>query len=77
MCIRDRLLDHRGYALQGAEIDYNGAPAGYTMDPQENIVYADKHDNQTLFDVVQLAAPAGATIEARAQICLLYTSRCV
>ena len=65
------LLDHRGYALQGAEIDYNGAPAGYTMDPQENIVYADKHDNQTLFDVVQLAAPAGATIEARAQMAQL------
>lgn len=65
------LLDHRGYALQGAEIDYNGAPAGYTMDPQENIVYADKHDNQTLFDVVQFAAPADATIADRAQMAQL------
>ncbi|MBE2239059.1 MAG: pullulanase-type alpha-1,6-glucosidase, partial [Caldilineaceae bacterium] len=65
------LLDHRGYVLQGAEIDYNGAPAGYTLDPQENIVYADKHDNQTLFDVVQLAAPDSATIEDRAQMAQL------
>jgi len=65
------LLDHRGYALYGAELDYNGAPAGYTMDPQENIVYADKHDNQTLFDVVQLAAPDEATIEERAQMAQL------
>ena len=65
------LLDHRGYALLGAEIDYNGAPAGYTMDPQENIVYADKHDNQTLFDVVQFAAPADATVEDRAQMAQL------
>ncbi|MCB9122943.1 MAG: pullulanase-type alpha-1,6-glucosidase [Caldilineaceae bacterium] len=65
------LLDHRGYALQGAEVDYNGAPAGYTMDPQENIVYADKHDNQTLFDVVQLAAPADATAADRAQMAQL------
>ena len=65
------LLDHRGYALLGAEIDYNGAPAGYTLDPQENIVYADKHDNQTLFDVVQLAAPADATIADRAAMAQL------
>ena len=65
------LLDHRGYALLGAEIDYNGAPAGYTMDPQENIVYADKHDNQTLFDVVQLAAPADATVADRAAMAQL------
>lgn len=65
------LLDHRGYALLGAEIDYNGAPAGYTMDPQENIVYADKHDNQTLFDVVQFAAPADAAIAERAEMAQL------
>ncbi len=65
------LLDHRGYALLGAEVDYNGAPAGYTMDPQENIVYADKHDNQTLFDVVQLAAPDEATVEDRAEMAQL------
>ncbi|MCS6825834.1 MAG: DUF3372 domain-containing protein, partial [Caldilinea sp.] len=62
------LLDHRGYALLGAEIDYNGAPAGYTMDPQENNVYADKHDNQTLFDVVQLAAPDEVPVAERAQM---------
>jgi pullulanase len=65
------LLDHRGYALLGAEIDYNGAPTGYTMDPQENIVYADKHDNQTLFDVVQFAAPADAAIAERAEMAQL------
>ncbi len=62
------LVDHRGYAMRGDEIDYNGAPTGYTLDPQENIVYADKHDNQTLFDIVQLVAPPNATIEQRAQM---------
>ena len=63
-----QLVDHRGYVLAGAEIDYNGAPAGYTADPQENIVYVDKHDNQTFFDVIQLAAPAGATLADRARM---------
>lgn len=39
-----------GDTVTGFEIDYNGSPAGYTLDPQENIVYVDKHDNETLFD---------------------------
>ncbi len=65
------LVDSRGYALRGAEVDYNGAPAGYTADPQENIVYADKHDNQTLFDVVQLASPSGATVADQARMAQL------
>ncbi|MGL4648919.1 MAG: alpha-1,6-glucosidase domain-containing protein, partial [Caldilineaceae bacterium] len=43
----------------------------YTADPQENIVYADKHDNQALFDVVQLAAPAETTIAERARMAQL------
>ena len=58
-------------ALRSAILSWSGAPAGYTMDPQENIVYADKHDNQTLFDVVQLAAPDEATIDDRAQMAQL------
>ncbi len=65
------LIDHRGYALRGDEVQYNGAPAGYTEDPQENIVYADSHDNQTLFDVIQLSAPAEATVAERAQMASL------
>ncbi len=39
-----------GNQITGAEIDYNGNPAGYTADPQENIIYVSKHDNQTLYD---------------------------
>ena len=65
------LIDHRGYALRGDEVQYNGAPVGYTEDPQENIAYADSHDNQTLFDTVQLAAPAEASVAERAQMAAL------
>jgi pullulanase-type alpha-1,6-glucosidase len=65
------LIDHNGNAVRGDEIDYNGAPAGYTADPQENVAYADAHDNQTLFDAVQLTAPADADIEERARMAQL------
>ncbi len=41
-----------GAVISGADVDYNGAPTGYTLDPQENIVYIDKHDNETLFDII-------------------------
>jgi pullulanase-type alpha-1,6-glucosidase len=49
--LRDFLLINKeGYPAYGQDIDYNGQPAGYTLDPQENITYVSKHDNQTLWD---------------------------
>jgi pullulanase-type alpha-1,6-glucosidase len=47
----------RGDATTGMMVSYNGSPAGYTADPQENIVYVSKHDNETLFDAIQYKAP--------------------
>jgi pullulanase/glycogen debranching enzyme len=54
-----------GKKVPGRLISYNKAPAGYTEDPQENIVYVSAHDNQTLFDAVQAKAPADATLADR------------
>ncbi|MCB0104780.1 MAG: pullulanase-type alpha-1,6-glucosidase, partial [Caldilineaceae bacterium] len=39
-----------GNVKKGSEIDYNGSPAGYNQDPQEQIIYVAAHDNQTLYD---------------------------
>ena len=39
-----------GEFVNSEEIDYNGVPAAYTLDPQENVNYVDAHDNETLFD---------------------------
>ncbi|MHA2771328.1 pullulanase-type alpha-1,6-glucosidase [Vibrio harveyi] len=44
------LLDYKGDTKLGKNVDYNGAPAGYTKMPSENISYVSKHDNQTLWD---------------------------
>jgi pullulanase len=51
----------------GRGVDYNGSPAGYTADPQENIVYVSKHDNETLFDAIQYKAPA-ETLDMAARV---------
>lgn len=44
------LIDYKGDTKLGKNVDYNGAPAGYTKMPSENISYVSKHDNQTLWD---------------------------
>lgn len=53
--------DHTGAEVTGYDVDYNGSPAGYTLDPQENIIYVDKHDNETLFDNMLFRLPDGIT----------------
>ncbi|MCB9451529.1 MAG: pullulanase-type alpha-1,6-glucosidase [Anaerolineaceae bacterium] len=42
-----------GETITGADVDYNGSPTGYTLDPQENIVYISAHDNETLWDIIE------------------------
>lgn len=49
----------------GVGISYNGVPAAYTLDPQENIVYVSAHDNETLWDAVQAKASADASLQDR------------
>ena len=62
------LIRADGNNVPGRLISYNGSPAGYTDDPQENIIYVSAHDNQTLFDAVQAKAPAEATIADRVRM---------
>ena len=50
-------LDSTGQLVRGADVDYNGQPAGYAADPGETITYVDAHDNETLFDVLTLKLP--------------------
>jgi pullulanase-type alpha-1,6-glucosidase len=69
----------RDYALRcadgeersGAQIPYGGAPAGYTLSPQEHVVYVSAHDNETLFDAIQLKAPESADVAERVRMQLL------
>lgn len=49
-------------------IDYNGQPTGYTDLPRESINYIEAHDNETLWDTIQLKASPAATVAERARI---------
>ena len=58
-------VDRNGDLVTGSRVDYNGAPTGYTADPQEHIAYASAHDNQTLFDVGQYHHPVDTSMDDR------------
>jgi pullulanase len=61
------LVNAQGQAVPGSQIIYGGQPAGYTASPIEDINYCSVHDNQTLFDVVQLKSSLSDDISARAR----------
>jgi pullulanase len=63
-----RFVDRHGNMIAGSQLDYNGQPAGYTADPQENINYIDAHDNETLFDTIQLKAAASDSMADRVRM---------
>lgn len=64
-----QLTNAAGDLVTGADLLYNGEPgAGYTQDPQENIVYVSAHDNETLFDAIQYKAPLAATMAERVRM---------
>jgi pullulanase-type alpha-1,6-glucosidase len=59
------IVKANGDLVDGAHVLYGGKPAGYTLDPQENIVYVSAHDNETLFDAIQLKASAETGLQER------------
>ncbi len=63
-----QFVDRNGNLVTGSQVDYNGQPAGYTQDPQEDITYISAHDNQTLFDANIYAAPLATSMADRVRI---------
>ena len=59
------LVRSNGEMLSGAHLLYKGGSAGYTLDPQENVVYVAAHDNETLFDAIQRKAAALVSLSDR------------
>ncbi|MBY8872553.1 pullulanase-type alpha-1,6-glucosidase [Micromonospora sp. PLK6-60] len=71
-----RFTDSSGKQVTGAQVDYNGAPAGYTAAPGEAITYVDAHDNEILYDALAYKLPPGtsAADRARMQVLALATT---
>jgi pullulanase len=63
-----QLVDNHGDLVSGAQLNYNGQPAGYTLDPPDVINYISAHDNQTLFDNNQYKIPMATTMADRVRI---------
>ncbi|MEU9503808.1 pullulanase-type alpha-1,6-glucosidase [Streptomyces sp. NPDC048196] len=68
--------DTAGHRVKGAQVDYNGAPAGYAAAPGDALAYADAHDNETLYDALAYKLPqeTSPTDRARLQVLALATA---
>ncbi|QGN47877.1 pullulanase-type alpha-1,6-glucosidase [Micromonospora sp. WMMC415] len=70
-----RFTDSAGRQVTGAQVDYNGSPAGYTAAPGEAVTYVDAHDNEILYDALAYKLPqdTAAVDRARMQVLALST----
>ncbi len=63
-----RFTDASGAVVTGAEVDYNGAPAGYASRPEESVNYVDAHDNETLYDMNVWKLPQDTSMDDRVRM---------
>ncbi|MFE6650140.1 pullulanase-type alpha-1,6-glucosidase, partial [Nocardioides sp. NPDC057772] len=63
--------DTDGRRVTGAEVDYNGSPAGYADEPGDALAYADAHDNESLYDALAFKLPASTSTADRARMQVL------
>jgi pullulanase len=63
-------VDAQGATTTGGKLDYQGQPTGYTASPVEAVNYVSVHDNQNIFDTIQVKASESdsAAIRARRQV---------
>ncbi|MDE3720704.1 pullulanase-type alpha-1,6-glucosidase [Nocardiopsis sp. N85] len=67
--LRDyRFTDSSGREVTGWDVDYNGAPGGYSLSPQEAITYVDAHDNETLYDALAYKLPPTTPMDDRVRM---------
>ncbi|MGJ5897439.1 pullulanase-type alpha-1,6-glucosidase [Streptomyces niveiscabiei] len=66
-----RFTDTSGHQVTGAQVDYNGQPAGYAANPGDALAYADAHDNESLFDALAFKLPHDTTPDDRARMQVL------
>jgi pullulanase-type alpha-1,6-glucosidase len=60
-----------GKEVTGAEVDYDGQPAGYADAPGDALAYTDAHDNESLFDALTYKLPSGTSADDRARMQVL------
>ena len=61
ICATSHFVDSTGATVKGSQVIYGGQPAGYTATSLEAINYCSVHDDQTLFDAIQLKSAIPGT----------------
>ena len=61
-------VDRFGNSVRAEDVPYHDQRTGFTADPQEIINYVEAHDNDTLFDAIQLKAPAATALASRVRM---------
>ncbi|WBB67455.1 pullulanase-type alpha-1,6-glucosidase [Micromonospora sp. WMMD812] len=76
--LRDyRFTNSAGDEVTGAQVDYNGSPAGYTAAPGEAVTYVDAHDNEILYDALAYKLPQDTSAADRSRMQVLALSTVV
>ncbi len=68
-------VDSTGATVKGSQVIYGGQPVGYTASPLEAVNYCSVHDNQTLFDAIQLKSALPGTTASGGDSIALRTRR--
>lgn len=58
-------VDRNGDTVKAGQVIYGGQPAGYAASPLETVNYCSVHDNQPLFDAIQIKSSEGDASAAR------------
>ncbi|XP_062156540.1 pullulanase 1, chloroplastic [Alnus glutinosa] len=74
--LRDFVLTNcDGKEVKGSEVlTYDGASVAFALSPTETVNYVSAHDNETLFDIVNLKTPIEISVDERCRINHLATS---
>ncbi len=67
--------DSTGATVKGSQVIYGGQPVGYTASPLEAVNYCSVHDNQTLFDAIQLKSAIPGTTSSGGDSIAMRTRR--
>ncbi|WP_076542626.1 pullulanase-type alpha-1,6-glucosidase [Shewanella sp. UCD-KL21] len=62
------LKDFNGNSAKGSSFSWNSQPTAYALDPADSINYVSKHDNETLWDVLQYSNDISMSLDSRVRV---------
>ena len=62
------LVRSNGDKVPAHQVVYNGSPCAYALNPQENVVYVAAHDNETLWDIIQVKSSLDLSLSDRVRM---------